>query len=135
MKTLTLSIKRKWFDEILAGTKKVETREIRPNIASRYIYYQNEETGACYDRDVDIPDDEIEKCGAVPVQYDAIKLLTGAYNIKPRPYIVVECKGADIVLLTDENDEPIAYDYEGRSYFMAEIDYHLGDIIEDKSNI
>jgi len=30
MKTLHLTLKKKWFDQILAGTKKIEYREIKP---------------------------------------------------------------------------------------------------------
>ena len=36
MKTLTLSLKRKWFDLIKAGVKKEEYREIKPYYESRF---------------------------------------------------------------------------------------------------
>ena len=45
MRELSLIIKQKWFDEIVAGTKKVETRELRANIAHRYIEYVDDATG------------------------------------------------------------------------------------------
>lgn len=35
MKTLTLSLKRKWFDMIKAGVKKEEYREIKPHYTGR----------------------------------------------------------------------------------------------------
>lgn len=37
MNILTLSIKQKYFDEILAGKKTHEYREIRPTNAKKYI--------------------------------------------------------------------------------------------------
>ena len=36
MNVLTLSIKQKFFDEILAGNKTQEFREIRPNTSQKY---------------------------------------------------------------------------------------------------
>lgn len=40
MNVLTLSIKQKFFDEILAGKKIQEFREIRPNTSQKYIRYK-----------------------------------------------------------------------------------------------
>lgn len=44
MKILTLIIKKKWFDAILSGEKKIETREVRPT-NTKYISYQDNNTG------------------------------------------------------------------------------------------
>jgi len=134
-KILALSIKRKFFDEILEGTKKVETRELRPNSKIRYIEYVNPETGKTYNDDIEaeMAGENLEKLEVRPVRYDALKLLTGAYNVKPRPYIIVAIKKAEIVVLTDEYDEPFEYEYKGNKYVAAVIDYHLGEIIEDES--
>lgn len=48
MKELFLTLKKQWFDEILAGTKTEEYREIKPFMSSRlvgknydYIVFQN----------------------------------------------------------------------------------------------
>ena len=95
MNILTLSIKQKYFDEILACKKTHEYREIRPTNA----------------------------------KYDAIKLLTGAYTGK-RPYIIVEVKNAEAVILTDENGNDIVYEYQGEEYLAAQMDYTLGKILE-----
>ena len=84
MNILTLSIKQKYFDEILAGKKTHEYREIRPTNAKKYITYLC--GGKEYPADAELPEDgEIE---LKPIKYDAIKLLTGAYTGK-RPYITV----------------------------------------------
>lgn len=97
MNILTLSIKQKYFDEILAGKKTHEYREIRPTNAKKYITYLC--GGKEYPADAELPEEgEIE---LKPIKYDAIKLLTGAYTGK-RPYIIVEVKAAEAVILTDE---------------------------------
>ena len=125
MNILTLSIKQNYFDEIKAGKKKKETREIRANNSERYIYYKSgKKTWKKY---TDVPSEitpDVE-----PVKYDAIKFLTGAYS-GTRPSMLVEVKGAQIVLITDEKDNPITYTYEGEEYAMAEIVYKLGKVIE-----
>jgi hypothetical protein len=127
MKTLTLSIKQKYFDEIVAGTKTVETREIRHNTFDRYCRYVCD--GKEY-RAKDYAEDHIPcEFDVEPIKYDAIKLLTGAYEGK-RPYIVVEVLGADIFVLRDENEEPVRYEVDGKVYVAAEIDYKLGKILE-----
>ena len=118
-KTLTLSLKQIYFDEILAGKKKIETRKIRPNNVKRYC--------------------EVDKNGEVildengliiPRKYDAITFLTGAY-VGTRPRLTIEIKEAKVFILTDEKKQPIEYEWkDGKIYEMAEIDYQLGDIIE-----
>lgn len=124
MKTLTLSIKQTYFDEIKAGTKKTETREIRPSTSSKYIEYLYK--GKRY------PEGKVtnEMAGveAVPIKYDAIKFLTGAYE-GTRPSMLVEVTGAMINILVDERGEEIVYEYENNEYVAAEIVYSLGAVI------
>lgn len=129
MKVLTLSIKQKYFDEILAGTKTHEYREITPTNAKKYINYICD--GKVYAKEEDLPEEG--ELDVIPIQYDAIKLLTGAYSGK-RPYIIVEVKDAEIVFLTDEDGNDIMYEYEGRPYYAAEMDYTLGAILEKNLN-
>lgn len=128
MKTLTLSIKQKYFDEILAGKKTHEYREIRPNNGNRYFRYSH--CGKLYENPDDIPDDE-EAVTLDPVKYDCIKFLTGAYNAGKRPWIIVEVKDAEVQILTDEDGNDIVYEWtDGKEYLAAQIDYTLGNIIE-----
>nr|DAJ36955.1 MAG TPA: Protein CXorf40A-overexpressed LPS associated factor 1 [Caudoviricetes sp.] len=125
MKILTLSIKQKYFDEILAGKKTHEYREIRPTNAKKYITYLC--GGKEYKADEELPEEgEVE---LKPIQYDAIKLLTGEYKGK-RPYIIVGVKAVEAVILTDENGEDITYEYQGEEYLAAQIDYTLGKVLE-----
>ncbi|MDO4159688.1 MAG: ASCH domain-containing protein [Prevotellaceae bacterium] len=130
MKVLTLSIKQKYFDEIVAGTKTHECRDVTPLNSKKYIRYVCD--GKEYVNDADLPQEgEVD---VVPVKYDAIKLLTGAYSGK-RPYIIVEVIDAAIVILTDENDNCITYEYEGKEYMMAQMDYTLGKILEKSEGV
>lgn len=125
MNVLTLSIKQKYFDEILVGKKTHEYREIRPTNAKKYITYLC--GGKEYEVDEELPEEgEIE---LKPIKYDAIKLLTGEYKGK-RPYIIIEVKKAEAVILTDENGEDIVYEQNGEEYLAAQMDYTLGKIIE-----
>lgn len=125
MKILTLSIKQKYFDEILAGTKTHEYREIRPTNAKKYITY------LCGGKEYKV-DEELPEEGEIvlnAIKYDAIKLLTGAYTGK-RPYIIVEVKDAEAFILTDDEDNDIVYEYQGKEYLAAQVDYTLGKILE-----
>lgn len=125
MNILTLSIKQKYFDEILAGKKTHEYREIRPTNAKKYITYLC--GGKEYKADEELPEEgEIE---LKPIQYDAIKLLTGEYRGK-RPYIIVEVKGAEASILTDDEGNDVVYTYKGEEYLAAQMDYTLGEILE-----
>ena len=116
MEILTLIIKQQYFDEILAGTKKQEFREIRPN--SNRKYCDLDEEGYC--REVD---------GVlVPRHYDAIRFYVG-YK-KDRASALVKVVGANIELFVDENDNFIEYTHNGESYLAAQVVYDLGEIIE-----
>ena len=126
MKILQLIIKRPFFDAILAGDKRTETREIRPNTASRYIEYFNPETGETYPKPDEVPDGA--PMDARCIQYDAIRFFVG--YAKDRPSALVRVIGAEYFLLTDEEGKEIVYTVKGREYIAAEIDYSLGDIIE-----
>lgn len=125
MKVLTLSIKQKYFDEIIADTKKQEFREIRPTNSSKYFKYAC--GGREYESEEDLPEEG--EVTLIPVKYDAIKFLTGEYKGK-RPFIVVNVKGAEVQILTDENGKDVVYIHEGEEYLAAQIVYELGEIIE-----
>jgi len=111
MNVLTLSIKQKFFDQILSGEKKSEYREIRPNNASKYCKFN-------------LKNEFIEV-----VKYDQIKFVTGQYKGE-RPFAIVEVLGAEVALFTDDNDKEIVYTENGIEYLAAEIEYALGKIIQ-----
>ncbi len=117
MKNLTLSIKQVFFDQILSGEKKSEFRDIWPNNIKRYCQF---------DSNGNIINDD----GTIhPVKYDTITFYTGAYRGK-RPKMVVKVKDANVFLFEDEKGELITYEFEGVEYFVAQIEYHLGEILE-----
>lgn len=118
MEILTLIIKQKFFDEIIAGKKKQEFREIRPNTQKKYCQIDNE--GYC-----------IEKNGELqPRHYDAIRFFVG-YN-KERASALVEVKDTKIELFEDEYHNLIEYTYQGEIYLAAQVVYDLGRVIEKK---
>lgn len=127
MKELSLIIKQQFLDEIIAGTKTTETREIRANNASRYIEYYDEATGHVFKKDTDIPEDN-ETTFARPIAYDALRLYAG-YK-KDRDSCLVEVKEAEIITLVDEDGSEILYEYQGREYVAALIEYQLGKVLE-----
>jgi len=117
MKNLTLSIKEVYFRQILYGEKKSEYREIRPNNVARYC--QLDQEGIVIDID-----------GVIQtVKYDTITFYTGAYKGK-RPKMVIKVLDSEAYLIEDENGELITYEVDGIEYYVAEIEYHLGEIIE-----
>lgn len=92
MKVLTLSIKREWFDKILAGEKDHEYREVTPKSGGKYINYTLNGQSIPFNYDGEIKDDDV--IGIECRQYDAIKFLTGAYSGK-RPWALVEVKSVE----------------------------------------
>jgi len=117
MKNLTLSIKEIYFKQILSGEKKSEFREIRHNNVGRYCQLDKEG----YVIDID---------GVIqPIMYDTITFYTGAY-VGKRPKMIIKVEKAEAYVLEDENGELITYEVDGEEYFAAEIEYHLGEIIE-----
>ena len=115
MKVLTLSIKREWFDKILAGEKDHEYREVTPKSGGKYINY-------------------ILNGQIVPFNYDgeiAIKFLTGAYSGK-RPWALVEVKSVEHQFLFDEDGKDVfvnsAVEYTGNG---AQVRYVLSDEEDD----
>lgn len=134
MNTLTLSIKRRFFDEILAGKKTHEYREVRPSNTKKYVHLLCE--GKFYEDD-DPAFEETDPNSPVEIvakKYDAIRFYTGAYNGK-RPYMLVEVKDAEVIIMTDENDEDlILTDGSGEEYLAVTVDYTLGRILEVNEN-
>lgn len=116
MKVLNLIIKQKFFDEIIAGTKKQEFREIRPNTEKKYC--EIDEDGFVKEIDGVL----------IPRKYDAIQFYVG-YN-KDRDSALVEVKGANIELFVDDNGNFIEYEYQGDICTAAQIVYDLGNVIK-----
>jgi len=128
MKVLNLIIKQKFFDEIAAGTKTQEFREVKPTTVKKLI--QLDEDG------YEIED---ENANAVPIKYDALRLFVG-YN-KDRDEMLVEVKDAYTEIFVDKNGEPIMYTHgtdpktgEPLEWVAEQVVYNLGEILEIKRN-
>lgn len=125
MKTLTLIIKQCFFDEIIKGTKKQEFREVKPTTFKRLV--QLDEDG--YEL-------EDENGNAIPIQYDALQLYVG--YAKKRASALVEVNSAYCEIITNENGEPIIYEYgtdekgEPLVWVVEQVVYNLGKVLAYK---
>lgn len=115
-KILTLILKQKYFDAIMAGRKVQEFREIRPSTIKKFVQLDSE--------GYDIED---EYGNALPVHYDAILFYVG-YN-KDRDSALVEVKDAHTEVFVDENDEIIEFEVDGGYWQASQVVYDLGRII------
>ena len=118
MNILTLIIKQKYFDEILAGTKTVETREIRHNNFKKYCEV-DDEGYALFDEENGV---------FVAKKYDAIRFYVG--YAKDRASALVEVTDANIGIFVDEDGNEVVYEAKGEEYVASYIDYDLGKVIE-----
>lgn len=111
MRVLTLIIKTVHLKEILAGTKKVEQREIRPKSQTKYLDF---------DKDGNYKKER---------EYDVLKLC-GGYR-KDRAIVEIEVKKAELILMKDdETDEFITYEVNGEEFVEAIIEYTLGKVLK-----
>lgn len=138
MKILNLIIKQEYFDQILAGTKTEEYRDVKPTTFKKYLRY------VCCGEEFkdldDIPDkepytSELEKEGfdVCPIEYDALRLYVG-YN-KDRDSMLVEVKDIILDYFLDENGNPEEYTYKDKkgeetTYLASQMIYVLGKILE-----
>ena len=118
MKVLNLIIKQVFFDQIIAGKKKQEFREIKPTTEKKYIQLDDEGYALL---------DENDNC--IPINYDAIRFYVG---YKPdRDSALVEVTGAHTEVIVDENNQPLMYFLDnGTEYWVEQIVYNLGKILE-----
>lgn len=114
MKILTLIIKQEYFNQIITGEKKNETRELRPKNEKKYIVYDNE---GCYDA----------------IEYDAIRFYVG-YNPN-RDTALVEVDGCEFQDIVDESGNTIKLEENGEEYDMMNIIYYLGEVLEVNGKI
>lgn len=119
MKILTLIIQQQYFDEILAGTKTEEYREVKPTTVNRYIVYVDK-NGKRYKPSA-LPADV--KAGIEVIKYDAIQLYVG-YHTK-RDSALIEIKDTEIEVYKKDT-----FIYKGRKHNAAWMTYHLGKVLE-----
>ena len=44
--------------------------------------------------------------------------------------MIIEVKSAEAVILTDDKGDDIVYEYQGKEYLAAQMDYTLGKVLE-----
>ena len=95
MDIITLSIKQKYFNEIISGTKKKEYREVAPTTCRKYLIIDSD--GYCKQK---------KNGDIVPRKYDAIRFYTGKMQNK-RPTALIEIVNTICEMLFDETGKPV----------------------------
>ena len=129
--TLYLPIKQVYFDEIVAGTKKIEYREVKEGItAGRYLlkdartkYALNPQVVTDFSKEYFIDDIVNGAFPFLPKRYQYLSLAVG-YS-KERDTALVEV--TDITF----HPENVRTDHDGKPCFAFWIiEYHLGEVLE-----
>lgn len=141
--TLYLPIKQIYFDEIIAGTKKEEYREVKDTTYKRYLLCDK---GGNPDISADTPKDFHDdilayndgKYPFVPKTYKYLALAVG--YAKERDTCTVEVNRISFEIAKDENDKELRFFWDEKTGVVTDahngnfaiwfIVYHLGDIIE-----
>ena len=114
---VTYIIKQKYFDEIVAGRKKKEYRELKPTTLKKLVKL---------DKDGEMQLDKNEN--AIPIHYDAMLLFVG-YS-KVRDSALVEITGEKEEMFLDEKGEEVFEVLEdGSRFYPSQIAYDLGCIL------
>lgn len=143
--TLLLPIKQKHFNEILAGTKKEEYREIKDTTFGKYLdtWKEDGDTGIYYDDELIDYDPEgeifIYNNGVYPFIPKEYKYLTLAVGYaKDRPTLTVEVKGISFEPLKTKDGKDARFDAAGDelipnengNFCIWQVVYELGDILQ-----
>lgn len=145
--TLYLPIKQKYFNEILAGTKTKEYREIKDTTALKYLasWSENGERGLYYIDTLIDHDPQGEICiyndGVYPfeaIQYKYLHLAVG--YAKERDEAVVEVKDITFEPMKTKDGKDARFDVAGDDFIPHEdgffaiwqVVYHLGKVVEKK---
>lgn len=116
-KIITFIIKQHWFDEILAGRKKKEYRELKATNVKKLVKLRG---------DGELILDENEN--AIPIHYDAMLLFVG-YS-KVRDSALVEITGEKEEMYLNEKGEEIFEVLEdGTRFYPSQIVYDLGQVL------
>jgi len=122
MKILTLIIKQKFFDEIMSGKKKIETREVSKANAKKLV--QVDESGFL----VENPTSETSPY--YPKKYDAIRFYVG-YKPDRDTALVKVLNVENEAIKTDDGRFIFDGDPKNDDFFVFSVNnYELGEIIE-----
>lgn len=104
MKTLKLTIKKKWFDMIIQGEKTSEYREIKDHWCRRFLFFKDEIEVQAYEEFISLLRAPIvspvglkelfEDYSVAFRSYDLVEFTNGYGNDKPQ--VIFECRGITI---------------------------------------
>lgn len=124
-RTQELVVDRRTFDKAVRGYITEIRHEIRPEYSERFVRYVDKMTENEYGKYTELPEPARE-FGAFwlePDFYDSLRLVTEANGDMPAEQALFYIKDIRIVVLLDEFDNDIVYEYEGHEYSTAEIVY------------
>ena len=130
--TLYLPIKQVYFDQIIAGTKKEEFREIKEGItANRYLMKATDAQGRVIKGEY-VRDEEHTDPGT---RYYIDDYNNGHFPFKPYPYkrlylAVGYSKERDTALVEVDGYRFIPNMIRGNLYAFCQIAYHIGKVLE-----
>ena len=83
-----------------------------------------------------VEEDKVDETGepftsVTPVHYDAIAVICG--RRKDAPQLTAEIASAEFVILTDEEGNDLTFEENGIEYYVCQVWYTLGEIIETKN--
>lgn len=114
---VTYIIKQHYFDEILAGRKKKEYRELKATTLKKLVKL---------DKNGNMQFDENEN--AIPIHYDAMLLFVGYQKV--RDSALVEITGEKEEMFLDEKGEEVYEVLEdGSRFYPSQIAYDLGRVL------
>ena len=117
-KVLTLIIKQTYFDQILAGTKKQEFREVKGTTYKKLVKVDKSGENFLFDENEHL----------IPIHYDALLLFVGYHSV--RDSALVNVKSAEEKFFTDENGEVVKVELDdGTTAYPSQIAYNLGDVL------
>lgn len=120
MNKLNIHIDKKNFQSILNGEQKVVHRYVYPNNKDKYVIEE------------DTTDDNGEEITVVtPIHYDALQFANG--RKKDAPSLTVEVVSSEFVVLTDEDGNDLTYTENGLEYYVCQVWYTLGKIINTEN--
>lgn len=122
-KVLYLNIKQNFFDEIMAGTKKQEFREVKPTTIKKLLQLNAE--------GFEIEDEE---GNSLPIHYDVIHFRVGMNKVADEAYVKVKDAHVEILyFLMNENGQYLTDDNGGLILYDEEIEAKFGEKNEDGS--
>lgn len=143
--TLYLPIKQVYFDQIIAGTKKEEYREIKDTTYKKYLY---SDVDGNPDISEDTPEDFVDDIMAynngkypfVPIEYRFLNLAVG--YAKERDTAIVEVKNITFEIAKDKKGKECRFFWNEKTGDVTvspdgdlavwQVVYHLGKVIELK---